>query len=90
MYRCFRGKGVDLEVRNVQVFHREMGGPGGEKCTGVSEGKGWTWRREMYRCFRGKGVDLEKRNVQVFHREMGGPGGEKCTGVSEGKGWTWR
>ena len=44
MYRCFRGKGVDLEVRNVQVFQRERGGPGGEKCTGVSEGKGWTWR----------------------------------------------
>ena len=25
MYRCFRGKGVDLEVRNVQVFQRERG-----------------------------------------------------------------
>ena len=35
---------VDLEVRNVQVFQRERGGPGDEKCTGVSEGKRWTWR----------------------------------------------
>ena len=25
MYRCFTGKWVDLEVRNVQVFQRERG-----------------------------------------------------------------